>query len=135
MLIVHLDPNRLYVQAFREIVKKLPASVEYQLFDSRMEATRFVEEQLSQELSISLIITDYSPARINGYKFAADVKRLTMQSNIRNVPVFVLTMVSETHPIVQEGLRNGAFDLYLSKSADSSTILRAVEHLLCRNAD
>lgn len=134
MLIVHLDPNRLYTEAIRDVVTKLSARIEYQLFASRMDATQFMEGRLARGLSISLIITDYSPARTNGYKFAADVKRLAIQFDTRSIPVFVLTMVSETYPIIQEGLRNETFDLYLHKSADASTIFQSIEQLISRNA-
>lgn len=134
MLIIHLDPNRLYAGALKRILEKLP-NITHRLFEGREDATQFVREQLREGSLISLIITDYSPTRINGYKFAADVKRLAMQLSTRSVPVLVLTMVSEKYQIVEEGLANGTFDLYLNKSADSSTILRAIEHLISRSAD
>jgi DNA-binding NarL/FixJ family response regulator len=133
MFIVHLDPHRLYARAFQEMVKKLAPNINYELIESRGHATRFVEERLAQGLSINLVITDYSPASINGYKFTIDVKALAMRFRT-SIPVLVLTVVSDEHPIIKEGLANGNFDVYLRKSADSSAIQRVIQGLLNQNA-
>jgi response regulator RpfG family c-di-GMP phosphodiesterase len=134
MLIIHLDPNRLYAGTLKRILEKLP-NIKHRLFEAREDATQFVCEQLREGSLISLIITDYSPARINGYKFADDVKRLAAQSGITGIPVLLLTMVSDEHPVIKAGLENGYFTAYLNRSADASVIYNQVKTLLDKNRD
>ncbi len=126
--IIHLDDHRLLVSGIKQLIES-EFNVEYLPYQSPIVALKDIEERMANKLPIDLILTDYNHVGITGCQFAREIRKVEVAMSTR-IPVFMLTMMPETHADIAKAIQDRTVDAYFQKDVDPLTFLNAIKKRL-----
>ena len=124
--IIHLDDHNIFLTGAQKVLKNDFHRLYYLCFQETGRALRYIENSIEEDCPIDLIITDLNHPGLNGYGFARQI-RFMEQQHSRKTPILLLTMSTEDHPLVVQGLKEKVFDFYLPKYSSVEEISRVVQ--------
>jgi response regulator RpfG family c-di-GMP phosphodiesterase len=128
--IVHLDDHLLFQRAFMKCFDPNKKKLFIQSFQHSESAILYIKNSLGEKSPIDLIVTDMAHPGQNGYEFAKSVRQLEAKYSLK-ISILLFTMQAcKTNELVQRGLDEGVFDLYLSKGAQMQEVVSTVERLI-----
>jgi len=124
--IVHLDDHALYGAGVEKEMKKFYPNCKWFYFTYPKDALHFIEELLKEEETINVIITDIQHIGLDGYEFAKEVRLMEEGYHRLHATIIALTMQSEDHLLVQQGIMEKAFTKYLPKTSEGEKIAKTL---------
>lgn len=91
-------------------------------------ALAYILGDLKKGNKIDLIVTDYKHIGSDGIEFTQKLRMIETKHRIK-IPVLLLTMREENKEI-QDAVKRGLFDAYLTKSASTNQLLSTIEKQL-----
>ncbi len=126
LFIVHLDDHSIFRNGVKLcLLKKLP-NIVIEEFGTNEPALNFIDDCLTKNIIIDLIITDFKHPGPNGLEFAQEVRKLEIKYKMR-IPIMLITMYFET-PLLIQATKDGIFDIYFHKTVEPNDIIEFIKN-------
>jgi response regulator RpfG family c-di-GMP phosphodiesterase len=128
--VVHLDPYKFFKKAFEEIIDPEKKKYCIEKFEKSDDALRFIENSFVENTDIDLILTELNTLGTNGYDFCKEVRNLESKYN-KKITIILFTMFyTDSSNLIEQGLHEKYFDIYLHKTAEVYEVIAAMDSLL-----
>lgn len=127
--LVHLDDHMIFRAGVQKAIDPEKKIFFIQGFVDSRDALRYIRNSLDSGERIDLILTDFRHLGDDGYAFAKSVRNYEADFSV-SIPILLLTMYRADFDLIQLGLKEGLFNYYLPKSADTFEILRTMSKLM-----
>jgi len=77
-----------------------------------------------------LFISDFVHSGIDGYEMCNAIRAIERHLKRKPTPILLLTLLGNKHNVIQEGLRDGIFNRYISLNSAKDEILKNIEELV-----
>ena len=125
--IIHLDDHKLVTDSIRHFISSSLKDVYYLSFNDTNQAFRYLVNSVERDETIDMFITDYAHPGLDGYQFARAIRQLEQLMDRNPMKILLLTMYSDTLPIIKRGLGEEVFNWYLSLNSNPGALIESVK--------
>lgn len=111
--IVHLDNHKLITDGIGKLLGKTIPGCDYIAFNNIEDGSPYIKNSIAKFEKVDMLITDFSRSMENGYEFAKSIRQFKKKYKTSHILIVLLTMLSESTPIIRKGLKQNIFNSYL----------------------
>ena len=128
--ILHIEDHLLYANGFKDSVMPFLPLAEYVNIQDGYKAIEYIEEQITNGISIDLIITDINHPGLMGDELVQRLRLFEKEKGTKPIPLIVLSNVVSNQLL---HISNPALmvDKFILKISDTDKIVEAIEGILC----
>lgn len=128
--IIHVDDHSLITVGIGNLSGKIIQGCEFKAFGDGDIALDYIRNSMEKNEAIDLLITDFVHPGLDGYEFAKAIRRLEKKNKLQPLPILLLTMLSDTQPMIRKGLKQGIFNKYLPLIASESELTQGIRTII-----
>jgi len=128
--IIHLDDHRIVLDGVLKGVRQINKKIRIDGYTDSDKAFHLVVTHIIQNKKIDLFISDFVHSGLDGHEMCNAIRAIERHLKRKPIPILLLTLLGNKHTVIQEGLRNGIFNRYVSLSSGKDEILKNIEELV-----